>query len=865
MDISDKKIVFIIPPQSGAKKEHLPSVGIAYLAAVMEKNGCQVKIIDSHAAGFDVKQTIQEALAERPFLVGISANSHNRFKAIEVINGIKSSNPSIYIVAGGHHFSPAAEDAISNIPSLDVVVRNEGEMILPRLVQSLIENSGLNPEKLRSVRGLTFRDGKEVVSTPDEVFIENLDELPYPAWHLFNLDSYNARLEGMTKHRAIGVMSSRGCPHACIFCANNTFWQRRFRRFSPSRFVDEVEFLYRQHGFHAFDFCDDTMTMLRPHVEEICNQIIQRKLPIVWYARARVDTVDRPLLLLMKQAGCRAIGFGVESGSDNIIKTINKQISLLQVKEIAAICRDLKLNTKFFFVYGLPQEEKEDLELTFSLMSELASYSQNIHCYSGIIRIYPGTQLEKLAKKEGSLPLDFSWHQPVNFEINHKFNADPIIPLYQNKLLPLPQIADMIQSWESARIKNQPFNILVKKGFRLIFSSRSLKEIRNILNIVVLKYVKSSNGAKKNKKKKRMLVVTRSLSIADGLGRYSVGLIDNLKDKYDLTIFASYLADAKERYKDDNNLKFYSLPNDRFLNSLFINFLTSWRLLRHVWQADIIHSFVDVPQCLLFSWWPLFKKPFFVTVHGTYGVLPLDRGKTRSALIRVYKKAKKVICVSQYTAKQILKRVNLGNLIVINNGIDCNNFKRDYVKETRKEKVILSVGALKPRKGYHIAIPSIAEIKKQYPDIKYWIVGGKPPQIYLDMVKQYNLEENVKFFENISDEEMIRLYYQADVFLMPSITINDNDFEGFGLVYLEAGACGLPVIGTYNCGAEDAIINGKTGLLVEQNNVLETSQAILKLLANPDLSMAMGENGRQRAAQMNWQIASQKYIKEYES
>jgi phosphatidylinositol alpha-1,6-mannosyltransferase len=158
----------------------------------------------------------------------------------------------------------------------------------------------------------------------------------------------------------------------------------------------------------------------------------------------------------------------------------------------------------------------------------------------------------------------------------------------------------------------------------------------------------------------------------------------------------------------------------------------------------------------------------------------------------------------------------------------------------------------------------VADVKKQFPAIRYYVVGGVPPPSYLALVKKYGLESNVKFFQNISDEELIDLYYQADLFLLPSVNFRDNDFEGFGLVYLEAGACGLPVIGTYDCGAEDAIKDGVTGLLVKQNDVPGTAAAISMILNNPELAVELGRNGRENARQNDWRQVIKKYLSLYQ-
>jgi glycosyltransferase involved in cell wall biosynthesis len=351
---------------------------------------------------------------------------------------------------------------------------------------------------------------------------------------------------------------------------------------------------------------------------------------------------------------------------------------------------------------------------------------------------------------------------------------------------------------------------------------------------------------------KKILIVTKTLSINDGQGRYSLELISRLRNNYRLVVF--YFDDAQNR---EEGVIYHKL------NNLFF----SWQFFRELKTADLVHCFSDYPYCLLPFWFYFFlKKPIFITAHGTYAVWPLDKIKSSFLLRRAYKKAQGIFCISKFTEAQILKRIELNNTVVINNGVDYEKFQKPgQEKSETGNKIILSVGALKPRKGYHISIPAIVEVKKKYPQTKYYIVGGKPPDLYLKMVEKCGLKENVVFFENIPDEKLIELYYQADIFLLPSITENDNDFEGFGLVYLEAGACGKPVIGAFGSGAEDAIVDGETGILVLQGDVQKTAEAILKLLDNPELARRMGENGKKRAQQMTWDTQIKKYVENYEN
>jgi len=371
---------------------------------------------------------------------------------------------------------------------------------------------------------------------------------------------------------------------------------------------------------------------------------------------------------------------------------------------------------------------------------------------------------------------------------------------------------------------------------------------------------------------KKLLIITKTLALDDGLGRYSMGLIERLKKVYKLIILSSELADADRNYLEKDGVECHKIAPVKHFFNLPYSFLYSWKLLKFFRTADFIHSFSDYPQCLLPFWLPFFKKrPIFITVHGTYGVAPLNDFKSGFFLKRAYKKSKKIFCVSSFTEKEILKRLKLDNTLIINNGVEYEKFvsKERLTKRTNaKEKIILGVGILKHRKGYHISIPVVGEVKKKYPDIKYYIVGNQSDRNYFDklkdLVKKHDLEGNVIFLGKISEKELIDLYYSADLFLLTPVNIEDN-FEGFGLVFLEASACATPVIGTRGCGAEDAIEDGRTGFLVPQEDVKKTAEAILKLLDNPELAKKMGENARKKAGQMTWDNMSKKYIEAYEN
>ena len=359
----------------------------------------------------------------------------------------------------------------------------------------------------------------------------------------------------------------------------------------------------------------------------------------------------------------------------------------------------------------------------------------------------------------------------------------------------------------------------------------------------------------------KICFLNKNLNIKAGVGRYGRDIVESILKYKGIEVIV--LTEEKSGYKLEKPILEKSHLLRHFLN-IFINAL---KIRKYIKICDIIHALDGYPYGVIAALANIgLNKKLIISGVGTYSVLPLDKPIKRSLLKWAYKKADKITCISRFTKKQILKRVDLNNTLIINLGVNYDKFQiiPKRIAE-KKERIILGVGALKKRKGYHISIPAIAEVKKKYKDIRYYIVGGEPSELYLDLVKKYRLEKNVKFFQGISDKGLIELYHQADVFLLTSVTIDNNNFEGFGLVYLEAGACGKPAIGTWGCGAEDAVVDSKTGLLVSQNDIKETAKAILKLLDNPSLAKKLGENNRKRAQQMTWENVAKKYIMVYKS
>src|SRR3972149_3605568 len=420
------KVILATAKQQIMEREWLPPLSLGYIAASLESKGIEVAIVDSEVNRYDSKKASEEILSHKPDAVGITTTTNNRLEAIQLCKAIREKSKTLIFV-GGPHFTPTARDALEKVKCIDVVVRREGEITTLEMLEAYSLKKGFF-----DIPGISFRDedGK-IVENAERPFIQDLDTIPMPAYHLFSLKKYNARLEGEYQSpNTIGVVSSRGCPYDCNFCANNALWRRSLRTRNPEKFVDEIEFLYDKYGYRSFDIWDDTMTIKKPHVKGICEEILKRKLDIKWYARSRVDSVNKEILGLMKEAGCVSMGFGVESAS-------------------------------------------------LSLIKELNSYGKNVMAGAGIAKIYPGTEMERIAMSKEILPSNFSWNTECEFPINRLFNDIVSVPLFVQPQLPLESLYVEIDRMQKRALSDW-FWLIIK----------SLIEMRNLgeLKIRITKF-----------------------------------------------------------------------------------------------------------------------------------------------------------------------------------------------------------------------------------------------------------------------------------------------------------------------------------------------------------------------------------------
>jgi radical SAM superfamily enzyme YgiQ (UPF0313 family) len=359
------------------------------LGAVAEKAGHQVTITDCQAEKLTY-ETFTARIAQTPSdIIGVTATTLLYKSAMKLITIAKQAHPRAVTMLGGSHGTFWDENALNEYPSLDVVVRREGERTFIELLEKIQAQ-----ESLANVLGITYRNGDKIVRNADRPFIDDLDSIPFPAHHLMPLESL--KRDGKI---LFPLISSRGCVFWCDFCSTVRMFGRGYRWRSPKNVVDEMQLVHGKYGVKQVTFYDDAFTVDRNRVLKICEELHERKLDMMWDCGTRVDMVDRELLQTMRNAGCFAVWLGVESGSEAILGAMNKSIKLDQTRKAYKTAHEVGLMTIANVVLGFPGETEKTAKETIRFVKELNPDDVGFY----VATPYPGTPMYEEVKKNGWL------------------------------------------------------------------------------------------------------------------------------------------------------------------------------------------------------------------------------------------------------------------------------------------------------------------------------------------------------------------------------------------------------------------------------------------------------------------------------
>lgn len=404
------KILLINPPMLSEGKcldeykgnrPFLPPLGLAYIASVLENNGHKVEIFD----GAIEEKTMEQLgnMAQSFDKVGITATTFIALQMHKVAEAIKSKGKDIPIIAGGAHPSVATNDVLAD-KNIDFVAIGEAEYTMLDFA---------NGEKPQNIKGIAYKKEEQLIFTKERPLLKNLDELPLPSRHLLKMERYRASDLRTRKHPALHLMSSRGCPSNCSFCSNNILHRRCLRVHSAERVIEEMKLLIEKYGARELHFWDDNLAFYKERLLKICELIKKEKIDIPWNCESRVDTIDTERLNALKSAGCYQINYGLESGSERILKSVNKNISLEQIKTAIKLTNKAGIETRGYFMFGFVGETLEEMEQTIKFAKEL---DLDYATFSTLVPL-PGSLDYERAQKSGTFDKDY-WKKGIITEIS---------------------------------------------------------------------------------------------------------------------------------------------------------------------------------------------------------------------------------------------------------------------------------------------------------------------------------------------------------------------------------------------------------------------------------------------------------------
>jgi anaerobic magnesium-protoporphyrin IX monomethyl ester cyclase len=376
------KVTFINPPQTNSKYKFMgvvaPPLGISYMAAVLEDNGFEVNIIDASALDMTWQDLEEELKGNNSQVVAITALTPTIEQAKKTAQLVRKCHPQTKVVMGGYHPTFNHQELLKT-DYVDIVIMGEGEYTFLEVVETLKQKGDLS-----QVKGIAYGD----VVTPTRPLIMDLDELPFPARHLLPMDHY--KMLNMKTGMAT-MITSRGCPMQCSFCASAALHGSKMRLRSAKNIVDEMEHLVHDHNVDTIAFMDDTFTLNHRRVEAICQEIKDRNLDVYWGCTARVDTLSGDLLEIMSDAGCITLFMGVESADQQMLDSTNKNITIEKIRQAFQLSKEHKIRTIASVVLGMPGDTKDSIKRTVNFVRELnPSYA-----VFSLATPYPGTRFYK--------------------------------------------------------------------------------------------------------------------------------------------------------------------------------------------------------------------------------------------------------------------------------------------------------------------------------------------------------------------------------------------------------------------------------------------------------------------------------------
>jgi radical SAM superfamily enzyme YgiQ (UPF0313 family) len=406
------KILFLNPPflPKFSRSQRSPAViksgtiyyplWLSYATGFLQKKGFEVNLIDSPAEGYGLPKTLELAKAFNPALVIIDTSTPSIDSDAVVAGEIKKSLPDVFLVIVGTHVSATTDETLAKYPWLSAIARHEYDETILDVAHMLSQSPRPDADRLKKIKGLSFRLNGKIFHNPERPFITDLDQFPFVSEVYKRFLKVENYFYSITRYPEITIVTGRGCPHHCTYCVYpQVMYGHQYRHRSPENVV--AEFVYIKDNFPQVKEVfieDDTFTVNRAYCRKVCELLKKQNVNLPWTANSRAD-IDYGTLRIMKEAGCRLLCIGVESGNQQILDGINKRLQLSQVREFMENARKAKILVHACFMVGNPGETKKTMKETLDFAKKLKPDTAQFFP----LMVYPGTKAFEWAKKHGYL------------------------------------------------------------------------------------------------------------------------------------------------------------------------------------------------------------------------------------------------------------------------------------------------------------------------------------------------------------------------------------------------------------------------------------------------------------------------------
>ncbi|MBU1122096.1 MAG: B12-binding domain-containing radical SAM protein [Candidatus Omnitrophica bacterium] len=420
------------PEEVQAGENNMYPLSLLFLSSFLCKNGYRAKILDLSTSMEPRVEFSRYLRAKGADIIGFTATTENRFLVLDLITDSKKVLTKAKIVVGGNHFTYTAQQALEVIPEIDVVVRGEGEITFLELVKAYE-----GKEDITNILGISYRENNKIIHNLDRPFEKDIDKfviqeevfedaiLPYGNYSPF----MRMRNYYWKDVKTLSIHAGRGCPGKCVYCLYN---KKQYRTRSVDSVIREIKIKREKYRCSAFHLQDPHLLKRQEFVQDFCGRLLKEDIKIEWYAETRAD-IDIGVLDIMKESGCISLDFGLESASEKVLKSIKKGIRLEQAEKLIKRCAKLGIRIKVFTMISHPDEKEEDALKTLRFLN---AFRRNITSYSGAVtRIYPGSELEAMAKKRGIISENFQWYDR-NYQNGMQDLVQGCVPVWIEYLSP---------------------------------------------------------------------------------------------------------------------------------------------------------------------------------------------------------------------------------------------------------------------------------------------------------------------------------------------------------------------------------------------------------------------------------------------